>query len=373
MKQGARAAVTRAGYRGADRRTTGTPAFPARRAAAPAAFLAAAGAVAAAVLPSATVRLSIPESSTAALTGGATVVVFAAAGMLAWIRFRLAGDALSGAVGLVLLLQGTVALPLATVAPLLIAPTIALPGVQLVTGGAVLAVCASAARAPQVDSGYAFARRYLVLSSGSILTAGALGRWPALTDVLGHPLLGLPAVDLMLALVATLVAARLAAAGWRRDRGVLVATAAAVLALGGGRVLRAVGLTGLPGFPLGAAALHLTAAAVVLLAVVADLRLVLSTRTAREQTVRARWTTAEERARAAEAEARRRSHDLRNGLAGIAGATHVLGVSPRLDDPELAALATAVHDEVVRLQRAVAPAPRASGRVHESGQQKESA
>lgn len=278
----------------------------------------------------------------------------AAAALLAVFAARLTPDPQAGWVSMALGCYGLLAVPTSTVAAFDPAP--APRAVSLLADAVVMGLLLIAAVAPPRLS----RRRVLVVLLGaalSIVCAAALGEIvPTVVDVVAT----FVPVSLGLALVWTALGVTVAAQAAGRQAAGLCAVGAGIALLGCARVIRLTDF-GEPVIDVGAASSGLRIAAITLV-------LFGALRLARQALVQLEDQRAsmEEELRLAEtwlARTAERDHELRNGLAGLAGATTLLGSG--CPDPDR--LGTAVASELDRLDDLLqshapgsSPAPSAS-------------
>ena len=256
----------------------------------------------------------------------------AAAALLAVFAARLTADQQAGWVSMALGCYGLLVIPTSTIAALDPAP--ATVAVRVLADGVVTGLILIAAVAPWQLSGR-LVRLVLLGSAVAVAAAAVLGIvFPAAVSSMAT----FVPVLLVLALVWTAAGVRIAVQAARRQATGLAVVGAGTALLGGAHVLR-IDVVGWPGVDDAAAVsgLRLVAVALVLYGTLRLARLAL----ARHDTLEEELRLAETRlARTAE-----RDHELRNGLAGLAGATTLLGGG--CSDP--ARLGTVVSSELGRL------------------------
>ncbi len=258
-----------------------------------------------------------------------------AATMLAVFAARLTADPHVGWVSLALGAYGLLAVPASMVATL--NPTPAATAARVLIDGIMAGLLVTAAAAPPLTR----PRVRIVLIGGALTVLGGAAVAAASSSFVSS-VAGFVPVPLGFGLVWTGAGAVIASRGaHRQDQGLAVAGTGLAL-LGAARVVNAAAFDW-PGVDVAAAStgLHLAAIALVLYGSLRLARQALSSLEDQHDSLEEELRLAETRlARAAE-----RDHELRNGLAGLAGATTLLGSGC----PDPVQLSTVVASELDRL------------------------
>jgi two-component system OmpR family sensor kinase len=288
--------------------------------------------------------------------GALGAVVATVSGVLALVRHRLLGDARLAYLGMALVGYGAVAIPLSAVA---LQPGVDVAVISALRVGAAVSVLVMAARGlacRPVNSRLSVSRLALSASAACVLISVAV---MAGTSVLDTHVLDLATRALDLGWL--LLALGYVGAGLALDRRVLFRA-------GCGLLLVAVALALKLSTPepdsyqaLASAVLRLVGVSFVLFGLAHDLVGAFRGRLVADHDIRGRWVVAEAAAHDARRDQEERDHEIRNALAGIAGATRALEASDdRGNRADVTELRRAVRVELERVQ-AMVRADRPSG------------
>jgi two-component system, OmpR family, sensor kinase len=281
--------------------------------------------------------------------GAVGAVVATVSGVLSLARHRLSGDARLAYLGTALVGYGAVALPLGAVA--------LQPGVDVVEIGAwrvgaavaVLVLAARGLASPPVDSRLSVVR----LAAG----ATAVGALISVALLAGTTVLDTDMLDLAtraLELGWLLLAVGYVGTGLGQGRRVLFRAGCGLLLVAVALALQLIDPAP-SSFPaLSIATLRLVGVSFVLFALAQDLVVAFRGRLLADHDMRGRWVVAEAAAHHARRQQEERDHEIRNALAGIAGASRALEASDgRPDLAHRTELRRAVRVELDRVQSMV--------------------
>lgn len=281
--------------------------------------------------------------------GAVGAVVATVSGVLSLARHRLSGDARLAYLGTALLGYGAVAIPLGAVA--------LQPGVDVVeigawrvgAVGAVLVLAARGLSSPPVDSRLSVAR----LAAG----ASAVGALIAVALLAGNAVLDANMLDLAtraLELGWLLLALGYVGTGLGLGRRVLFRAGCGLLLVAVALALQLIHPAPDSLQALSITTLRLVGVSFVLFALAQDLVVAFRGRLTADHDIRGRWVVAEAAAHDARRHQEERDHEIRNALAGIAGATRALEASDgRGDLADVTELRRAVRLELERVQSMV--------------------
>lgn len=278
-----------------------------------------------------------------------TLTCLTAAG-LAWVSWRLAGDARAAYLGIGLLLYGSIAVPLG-LTRLDASKVAGWHATPIIAGFTALVSMLAALRAPDVDGTIRFTRRYLL---GALVVFGTGGLIAALDP---NPL-ALRIADSALAAGMAGLAVTFVRAGRRTGRPMLARTGLGLLAVGAGYGWLVLGPGRDPQTVVVAGLLVLAGTGTVLAGLIPEARAAFTVRGRDAGTLRARWQAAEDRAHGMAAEQEERVHEIRTALVSIEGATSTLHRHrDQLGAADATELVRAVSAEIRRLQQLVTPHP----------------
>lgn len=293
--------------------------------------------------------------------GGAALAVVV--GLLCVVRCRLSGEATALWAGTALLTFGTLTIALTGLLPLVYNPAVdtaawVRPASRIVT----LALLTAAVVAPTVDARLRVSRLLVLAAASTAVLAVVFQQAPSVAQHLAgaadaHP--GAPVGPygpVFVTVAWTGVAAAFLLRGHRERRPLLAWLGLLVAGLGLAELTRLMAGVDAILWSAGAHLLRLTALAVGMVGVTAELQRAFSAQSRRLMQTEVSAAAAEARARAGRHETEERAHEARNALAAIEGASQTLErFHDQLSTAERASLSSALSAEIARLQRLVSP------------------
>jgi two-component system, OmpR family, sensor kinase len=281
--------------------------------------------------------------------GAVGAVVATVSGVLSLVQHRLSGDARLAYLGTALVGYGAVAIPLGAVALQHGVDVVEIGAWRVGAAIAVLVLAARGLASPPVDSRLSVSR----LAAG----ASTVGALVSVALMAGTSLLDTFALDLAsraLELGWLLLALGYVGTGLGLGRRVLFRAGCGLLLVAVAQALQLVDPDPDSFQALSIATLRLVGVSFVLFALAQDLVVAFRGRLLADHDIRGRWVVAEAAAHDARRDQEERDHEIRNALAGIAGATRALEASDGRPDPaHRSELRRAVRVELERVQSMV--------------------